>query len=337
MNRTLLNAFLAALVLAWVSSASPLQEQFAISELSLATSVGNRFVENTAPTAVIRNEFEETAAPPPASVTVTLPPPLTVAYQDQCNPCCANCVTYSDLHIDTDGDECCKPAAVIKTRHFVKEINYKCCTGPCGEVCCEPCCTKIVCNPCGHGDCITVGPCGARYCRECCDLCCHHHQPCCCHREPCCCESRCCKKCVVTHAIADNCGTHYCVSSCIKEPCGNRCVETHRCYAPNTCPHPCKENLSTEYCITHYIVEPPCGCCSCGCGCPCCMCSDRFCNGCKSCCPSPECTPMFQGSQAPQMPAAPSAAPKCPVVYDTASYCPRCPCCHACVESKPSN
>ncbi|KAJ2406217.1 hypothetical protein GGI10_005245, partial [Coemansia sp. RSA 2530] len=74
-------------------------------------------------------------APTPAGhgATVALPPPLTVAYQDRCNPCCANCVTYSDLHIDNDCDECCKPAAVIKTHNFVKEINYKCCTGPCGD------------------------------------------------------------------------------------------------------------------------------------------------------------------------------------------------------------
>ncbi|KAJ2052410.1 hypothetical protein GGI08_005036, partial [Coemansia sp. S2] len=38
-------------------------------------------------------------APTPAGhgPTVALPPPLTVAYQDRCNPCCANCITYSDL------------------------------------------------------------------------------------------------------------------------------------------------------------------------------------------------------------------------------------------------
>ncbi|KAJ2705968.1 hypothetical protein H4R19_005058, partial [Coemansia spiralis] len=56
-----------------------------------------------------------------AHTTVALPPPLTLAYHDPCHPCCANCVTYSDFHVDNDGDECCKPAAVIKTHHFVKE------------------------------------------------------------------------------------------------------------------------------------------------------------------------------------------------------------------------
>ncbi|KAJ2385237.1 hypothetical protein GGI05_004760, partial [Coemansia sp. RSA 2603] len=122
---------------ACVVSARPVDEPLSTSEVA-------------APAAVVRDAYATSTAAPVHSATVALPPPLTVAYQDQCNPCCANCVTYSDLHIDTDCDECCKPAAVIKTHHFVKEINYKCCTGPCGDVTCEPCCTKIVCNPCGN-------------------------------------------------------------------------------------------------------------------------------------------------------------------------------------------
>ncbi|KAJ1648531.1 hypothetical protein LPJ64_000229 [Coemansia asiatica] len=117
MKRSFINSILVALAVACVSSARPVEEPLATPE--------------TSPAAVIRGEYAApTATAAPAhSATVALPPPLTIAYQDQCNPCCANCVTYSDLHIDTDCDECCKPAAVIKTHHFVKEINYKCCTG----------------------------------------------------------------------------------------------------------------------------------------------------------------------------------------------------------------
>ncbi|KAJ2759908.1 hypothetical protein IWQ56_005614, partial [Coemansia nantahalensis] len=115
---------------------------------------------------------------------------------------------------------------------------------------------------------------------------------------------------VVTHAIADNCGTHYCVTSCLKDPCGNCCVETHHCYAPNkdSCACQCKENLSTECCITHCIVEPQC-CCGCGCH-------------------PPVCTPSFMGNPEPSV-ATPtsSTAPACPHPSDQAPPCPTCPAC----------
>ncbi|KAJ2607483.1 hypothetical protein EV177_005495 [Coemansia sp. RSA 1804] len=367
MSRKLLNVLFALLVVG--------------STVASTCYADNTFAPADSPSVVERRgcgceDSHPTCAPAHAE-TVALPPPLTVAYKDPCHPCCANCITYSNLHIDNDGDECCKPAAVIKTHHFVKEINYKCCTGPCGDVCCEPCCTKIVCNQDGNKGSLAVWPDGARYCHGCCEACCHHHdncchhddcchhEPCChrdeyhheecCHREPCCghhklyccdheggynghhhhccdddygredgydgrnhhhccCEhNTCCEKCIITHAVADNCGTHYCVTSCVKDPCGNRCVQTHHCYAPNPSPCPCKENLSTECCITHFIVEPPCGC-GCGCGC---------------CCPEPLCTPSFQGSHAPELPPAPSAAPQCPAVPEKAPQCPACPDTHA--------
>ncbi|KAJ2652564.1 hypothetical protein IWW40_001050 [Coemansia sp. RSA 1250] len=357
------------------------------------------------PAPVVRNACHEApCCEHNAHTTVALPPPLTIAYQDPCHPCCANCVTYSDFHVDNEGDDCCKPAAVIKTHHFVKEVNYKCCTGPCGDVSCEPCCTKIVCNPCGNKGSIAVWPGGSRYCHECCEpCCCHHHECCrpepcchhdcchhdcchpepcchhdCCHHEPCCPEPCChhgqqfyrydddcccghhhddcccdhhhddcccdhhhgdygyhhecchhdgcchheecchhecchhdcnCEKMIVTHALADNCGTHYCVTSCLKDPCGNKCVETHHCFAPNTdpCPCPCKENLSTECCITHCIIEPSC-CCGCGCH-------------------PPLCTPSFEGSPEPQLAPAPSPAPACPTLAEQAPACPACPAC----------
>ncbi|KAJ2381719.1 hypothetical protein H4S02_006085, partial [Coemansia sp. RSA 2611] len=89
------------------------------------------------------------------------------------------------------------------------------------------------------------------------------------------------------------------------DPCGNKCVETHHCYAPNTDPCPCKDNLSTECCITHCIVEPSC-CCGCGCH-------------------APLCTPSFEGSAEPQLAPAPSPAPICPVMAEQAPACPACP------------
>ncbi|KAJ2090338.1 hypothetical protein IW138_002764 [Coemansia sp. RSA 986] len=426
MSRALLNALFALLAVISVTSIC-----YADSTLSPADE----------PAAVDRHcgceEAQPTCAPAHAEI-VALPPPLTIAYKDPCHPCCANCMTYSNLHVDNEGDNCCKPAAVIKTHHFVKEINYKCCTGPCGDVTCEPCCTKIACNPEGNRGAVSVWPDGARYCHDCCEPCCHHHdncchrepcchhepccehrepccchhkpccehhepccchhepccerhepccchhdncgheiccheeecgrhEPCCCHHEPCCghhepccghhelycceggyhgrrrydddyenddgyngrhygnrhgddrccCEhNTCCEKCIITHAIADNCGTHYCVTSCVKDPCGNRCVETHHCYAPNPSPCACKDNLSTECCITHFIVEPPCGC---GCGCP-----------------QPMCTPSFQGSHAPELPPAPSTAPQCPTVPDKAPACPACPDSHAYQHPQPA-
>ncbi|KAJ2001094.1 hypothetical protein GGI04_003879 [Coemansia thaxteri] len=134
MNRALISALLALMTFACISKTCDAGHPYTSSEPAYATSTAD------APAHVAGH-----------SATVALPPPLTVAYQDRCNPCCANCVTYSDLHIDNEGDECCKPAAVIKTHNFVKEINYKCCTGPCGDVCCEPCCTKIICNPSAPG------------------------------------------------------------------------------------------------------------------------------------------------------------------------------------------
>ncbi|KAJ2753049.1 hypothetical protein IWQ56_006657, partial [Coemansia nantahalensis] len=102
---------------------------------------------SSAPGPVVRKAHNDI---PAARTTVALPPPLTLAYHDPCNPCCANCVTYSDFKVDDEGDERGKPAAVIKTHHFVKEITSICCTGPCGDVTCEPCCTRIVCNPAGN-------------------------------------------------------------------------------------------------------------------------------------------------------------------------------------------
>ncbi|KAJ2861740.1 hypothetical protein GGI22_002372, partial [Coemansia erecta] len=360
MSRALMNALLALLAVLSVTSTCYADSTEA---------------PETEAAAVVRNgcgcdEAQPTCAPAHAEI-VALPPPLTIAYKDPCHPCCANCMTYSNLHVDNE-DNCCKPAAVIKTHHFVKEVNYKCCTGPCGDVTCEPCCTKIACNPEANRGAVSVWPDGARYCHGCCepgcchhhDNCCHHepccchhepccchHEPCCCHHEPCCCHhdnfghggngyegygnhgdwghegygnhgdwgheacchedecchrdpcchrepccghhelyccedngyhgrhnyddyedgrhyggnhhhcccehNTCCEKCIITHALADNCGTHYCVTSCVKDPCGNRCVETHHCYAPNPCPCQCKDNMSTECCITHFIVEPP--------------------------------------------------------------------------------
>ncbi|KAJ2880193.1 hypothetical protein H4R27_004871 [Coemansia aciculifera] len=123
--------------------------------------------------------------------------------------------------------------------------------------------------------------------------------------------------------MADNCGTHYCVTNCVKDPCGNRCLETHHCFEPNHSPCCGKENLSTECCITHCIVEPPrcgCGCCGCG-GCGCGGCGEHC------CCPTPVCTPSFQGSQAPEIPPAPSTAPMCPQIVSQAPACPPCPAC----------
>ncbi|KAJ2160065.1 hypothetical protein GGF46_002523 [Coemansia sp. RSA 552] len=186
MGRLLLNMVLAAAACAGVVLAATVEDDFTSSQ----------------PHAVARNELPEPTCCDHhhhlAHSTAALPPPLTIAYQDPCHPCCTNCLTYSDFHIDNDGDECCKPAAVIKTHHFVKKINYKCCTGPYGDVQCEPYCTKIVCNPCGNKGSIAVWPGGSRYCRECCcePCACHHHEnhssrghhePCggCGHHEPC--------------------------------------------------------------------------------------------------------------------------------------------------------
>ncbi|KAJ1876003.1 hypothetical protein LPJ55_000183 [Coemansia sp. RSA 990] len=128
MSRKLLKALFVAVVCIGATAVAQAEDSFTSSE----------------PAPVVRNACHEApCCEHNAHTTVALPPPLTIAYQDPCHPCCANCVTYSDFHVDNEGDDCCKPAAVIKTHHFVKEVNYKCCTGPCGDVSCEPCCTKI--------------------------------------------------------------------------------------------------------------------------------------------------------------------------------------------------
>ncbi|KAJ2266358.1 hypothetical protein J3F81_005505, partial [Coemansia sp. RSA 371] len=155
-------------------------------------------------------------------------------------------------------------------------VKSECCQEYCYDPCCQPTADIYVTNPeqklCGNA----CDPCGHHDCSG------YHHDGACHHEEhPHNCNS---EKMIVTHAIADSCGTHYCVSSCLKDPC-NKCVEMHHCYAPNTDPCPCKDNCSRECCITHCIVEPTC---SCGCGCH-----------------PPVYTPSFLNSPEPQLVAAP--------------------------------
>ncbi|KAJ2720567.1 hypothetical protein GGI07_004531 [Coemansia sp. Benny D115] len=328
---------------------------------------------------------EPPAAAAPYGTSIPLPPPLTVAYQDKCNPCCVNCVTYSDLHVDTDCDECCKPAAVIKTHHFIKEINYKCCTNPCGDAAAatttspaaamslaamslaamslaaaspaamspaaaSPAATSLaaimtaaittaaavsVTMVLSSTATVMTNAAATRTAAVSITTAAITMMTVASTTTTAVSTTTIAATTMMTAAIAMMTAATTTMTtaaasataaarSCIKDPCGNHCVETHHCYAPNTCPCPCKENLSTECCITHCIIEPPCGCCGC-CGCCCNKGDDGFgphCGG--NHCPTPNCTPSFSGSHLPDPIPAPCTAPVCPTLADTAPNCPSC-------------
>ncbi|KAJ1965665.1 hypothetical protein GGI12_000612 [Dipsacomyces acuminosporus] len=293
--------------------------------------------------------------PPARAATVALPPPLTVAYQDPCDPCCMNCQTYSDLHVDSEGDECCKPAAVIKTHNFVKEINFKSLAIPAetkgrwrfGLMALASAITTTttviaattmmalaatitttaiaatimmvlaaatttttlaattttmlaaittataatttralaatttralaattttIIVDATTKKCTTASIPAAASMRKSAATMIHAAKE------------------IVTHALADNCGVHYCVTNRVKDPCGHCDVETHHCYAPNKHHHHCDENVCTECYVTHRIYDPGCGC---GCG-------EGF----------------YHHNIVPHIPHPPPPAPPCPTCAD---------------------
>ncbi|KAJ2681102.1 hypothetical protein GGI25_000057 [Coemansia spiralis] len=83
------------------------------------------------PATVERHGCEE-AAPtcaPEHTATVALPPPLTIAYKDPCHPCCANCMTYSNLHIDNDGDDAAPALAAMSAASHAAQRSFATRTG----------------------------------------------------------------------------------------------------------------------------------------------------------------------------------------------------------------
>ncbi|KAJ2707959.1 hypothetical protein FB645_000309 [Coemansia sp. IMI 203386] len=375
MKRSFFNSIFVALAVACVASARPVEEPLGTPE--------------TSPAAVIRDEYAApTATAAPAhSATVALPPPLTVAYQDQCNPCCANCVTYSDLHIDTDCDDPAAPRSSATPAETgdasllaLTDLTTATDAASLAATTTMPAAATTTTMPAAASPAATITTTAAAMSPAAAIIttmtaaattmlaaimslaaamslaavtitmalsstatttttAAVSTTAATTARTTAAAMSLAAATITTTTAAvittmmtaaaitttttaASASSTTAAARSCIKDPCGNRCVETHHCYAPNTCPCPCKENLSTECCITHCIVEPPCGCGCCCCGKE----NDGFGHGCccNNCCPTPVCTPSFQGSQAPQMFAAPSTAPMCPSLSETAPNCPTC-------------